>query len=336
MNQTVADIGEFGLIRRIHDLLEREGVGIPGPDLGIGDDCASFRPKKDRELLITCDSMVEGRHYLPEYISPADLGRRAMVMNISDIGAMGGYPLYALVSLGLRSNMPVRYVDCMYMGFIEELRPFNASIIGGNITKSEHSIFIDITLIGEVEKDIMMLRSTAVEGDSILVTGYPGQAAAGLEMLSTKIDKEDIKDHPLVKAYNSPSHRAREGRAIAKSGYARAMIDISDGLLGDLGHICEQSGVGAEIFHSNLPVSEHMSELENVRDIVMGESDDYELIITCPPENTKKIRDLVASISGIPVTDVGGITNASEGIGLVLSDGTKHKIMTDGWDHFKG
>lgn len=336
MNRTVADIGEFGLIRRIHDLLDKEGVKIQELELGIGDDCASFRPRKDMELLVTCDSMVEGRHYLTQYISPHDLGRRAMVMNISDIGAMGGYPLYALISLGLRSETPVKDIDNLYMGFMEELKPFGAGIIGGNITKTDHSVFIDITLIGEVEKEFIMRRSTAVEGDSILVTGYPGQAAEGLKMLINNPERENLKDHPLVKAFNRPCHRAKEGRAIARSGYASAMIDTSDGLLGDLGHICEQSGVGAEIFHENLPVSEHMREFDNVREIVMGESDDYELIITCPSENTQRIRDLIASISSIPISDVGRITNASEGISLVLSNGAKRELQINGWDHFKG
>jgi thiamine-monophosphate kinase len=258
-----------------------------------------------------------------------------MVMNISDIGAMGGYPLYAMISLGLKGNTMVGDIDSLYMGFLEELRPFNASIIGGNITRTEQKTFIDITMIGEVEREIAVRRSAAIEGDSILVTGYPGSAAAGLQMLLDCPDK-NIKSHPLVSVYNKPSHRAREGRAIAKSGYVRAMIDISDGFLGDLGHICEQSGMGAEIIRDNLPICESMFGMEDRYDLVMKESDDYELIITCPHEHVEKIREAIASVSDIKVTEVGRITDASEGIVLILPDGTRIKPGSSGWDHFKG
>ena len=183
MSETLADIGEFGLIHRIDKLLRKEGVHTPGVTLGIGDDAASFRPHSGYELLLTCDCMVEGRHYLLEHINPLDLGRRAMALNISDIGAMGGRPLYALVSLGLRANTLAADVEAMYRGFVAELNPFGASIIGGNLTKSGDGVFIDITLIGEVEEGKIVRRSTAQVGDAILVTGYPGQASAGLHML---------------------------------------------------------------------------------------------------------------------------------------------------------
>ena len=338
MTETLADIGEFGLIRRIRELLEKEGVVTPGVTLGIGDDSAAFRPGEGVELLVTCDCMLEGRHYLREFIRPLDLGRRAMAINISDIGAMGGTPLYALLSLGLRSDTTVRDVEEMYQGFIEELRPFGASVIGGNITKTDHCPFIDVTLIGEAEKDKVMLRSTARVGDAILVTGYPGQAAAGLRMLLE--GKEGMEDHPLVRAYNRPNHRAREGYAIGRSGFATSMIDISDGLLGDLGHICEESGVGAELFKEKLPVSGHMINMPQWRgidiyELIMGDSDDYELIVTCPPENIDKIRDLIAGVSDVPIIEVGSITESTKGIRLVSRDGTKKEIRPSGWDHFK-
>ena len=145
MSLTLSDIGEFGLIDRIHALLQKEGLSPPDISIGIGDDTAAFRARAGYELLVTCDAMVEGRHYLPEHISPLDLGRRAMALNISDIGAMGGRPLYALVSLGLKAETPVNDVESMYRGFIAELNPIEASIIGGNVTKSEHATFVDIT-----------------------------------------------------------------------------------------------------------------------------------------------------------------------------------------------
>ena len=340
MPETLADIGEFGLIHRIQTMIEKKGVQSPGVILGVGDDAAAFHVHEDCELLVTCDSMVEGRHFLKEFIEAIDLGRRAMVMNISDIGSMGGKPLYALISLGLKADTLVSDVEDMYQGFMHELNSLQASIIGGNITKSENDFFIDITLIGEVEKGKMLRRSTARVGDSILVTGYPGQAAAGLKVLKEEKNNEDLRDHPLVCAYNRPSHRAKEGRAIAESGYATSMIDISDGFLGDLGHICEESNVGAELIQENLPVSEHMKHFtlppgKTIYDFVLGDSDDYELIMTCLPENVDHMRSAIKPISDIPVTEVGRIKPASDGIQLILSEHTKQSIIPKGWDHFK-
>jgi thiamine-monophosphate kinase len=339
MPKILADIGEFGLIHRIRALLETEGARSRDVILGLGDDAAAFRVHEGYELLVTCDSLVEGRHFLKEYTSAMDLGRRAMVINISDIGAMGGKPLYAVVSLGLMVDTPVRYVEEMYRGFIQELNPFGASVIGGNITKSEHGMFIDITLIGEAEKGRIIRRSTARLGDAILVTGYPGQAAAGLGLLLNNEERRDLLDHPLVRAYNRPVHRAKEGRAIAQSGCATSMIDISDGFLGDLGHICEESNVGAELFQEKLPVSEYVKEATSrlgkpLYDLVMGDSDDYELIITCAPKNVDRIMRLIASLGDTPVTEVGRIIHVSERMRLILPDGTQQNIVPAGWDHF--
>ena len=339
MTETVADIGEFGLIDRIHDLIRKEGVQTSGLTLGIGDDAASFLPRAGYEVLVTCDCMVEGRHYLPHHITPLELGRRAMVMNISDIGAVGGHPLYALVSLGLRSETKVSYVEAMYRGFVAELNPFEASIIGGNLTKSGDGVFIDITLIGEVECGKSVLRSTANVGDAILVTGYPGQAAAGLQLLLQAQRNGNLPDNPLVSVYNTPSHRAREGEAIAKSGYATAMIDTSDGFIGDLGHICEESGVGATLVQEKLPISEilRLAALElgqDPYDLILKDSDDYELIITCSPDHVDQIRAAVATLSDAPVAEVGWITNMAQEIKLILPDGTQNEIKPAGWDHF--
>ncbi|HDZ89183.1 MAG: thiamine-phosphate kinase [Deltaproteobacteria bacterium] len=337
--QTVAEIGEFGLIERIDKILREEAHPLPGNTLGIGDDCALFRPRNGYELLVTCDSLVEGRHYLPRFISPFDLGRRAMAMNISDIGAMGGRPLYALISLGLRADTPVVDLETVYRGFIAELSPFGASIIGGNLTGSEGANSIHITLMGEVPVGRALRRSSANPGDSILVTGYPGQAAAGLRVLLEAEAPDDVRHHPLVQVYNTPSHRAREGEAVALSGLATAMIDTSDGLLGDLGHICHGSGVGARLFLESLPVSPALKETarrmkEDPTDLALQQSDDYELIITCPPEHVDAIRSMVTSINRVPVAVIGSITPNSGRIIGMSPEGPPRDLSPSGWDHF--
>jgi thiamine-monophosphate kinase len=337
MPETLKEIGEFGLIRRIHELLEREGVQAPGVTLGIGDDTASFRAKPGYEILVTCDCVVEGRHFLPRHIAPMDLGRRSMMLNISDIGAMGGHPLYALISLGLKNETAVRDIEDMYRGFLAELIPFGASIIGGNLTKSGDGIFIDITLIGEVEEGRAVRRSGAKPGDVILVTGYPGHSAAGLQLLLQSLAPED---HPLVRAYNKPSHRAREGRAVALTGCATAMIDTSDGFLGDLGHVCEESKMGALLALDKFPVSEELREAVKIlkkepREFFLGDSDDYQLIITCDGGDVDRIRSAIALSYQGPVTEVGQVTTPEKGIRLLLPDGSEETLSAKGWDHFR-
>jgi len=340
MTETLASIGEFGLIRRIHKFLQHKSVRTPGVMLGIGDDTASIRPRAGYDLLVTCDCLVEGRHFLPDHITPLDLGRRAMVVNISDIGAMGGQPLYALVSLGLKTDTPVADVEAMYSGFIMELNPFGASVIGGNITSTEDAIFIDITLIGEVKQGKLMLRSTAQAGDAILVTGYPGEAAAGLQLLMRSKPTEDLGEHPLVRAHTTPSHRAQEGQAIARPGYATAMIDTSDGFLGDLGHICQASGVGAVLIQEKFPISKDLKQAAvqlglDPFEMFLKDSDDYELILTCSPDHIAHIRSVIAGVSDIPVTEVGRITDEVGNFLLILPDGTQRRLTPVGWDHFK-
>ncbi|KAF0118416.1 MAG: Thiamine-monophosphate kinase, partial [bacterium] len=297
-------------------LVNRDGLRSERLSLGIGDDTASFLPRPGYELLVTCDSMIEGRHYLPQHISFMDLGRRAMTLNISDIGAMGGTPLYALISLGLRAEMFVRDVEEIYRGFIAELNPFGASIIGGNLTRG------------------------AKPGDAILVTGYPGQAAAGFQLLLQTPNDPSLARHPLVTIYNRPSHRAHLGKAIAQTGFAIAMIDTSDGFLGDLGHICEESGVGAELFKDKIPVSEGLYDAARILhrdpyDFFLGESDDYELIITCHPQHVALLCSIAEKCCAAPLTEVGMITGSAPGITLLLPDGERRPVKSLSWDHFR-
>lgn len=339
MTEKIADIGEFGLIGRISDLLARDGIRSERVTLGIGDDTASFLPRPGYEVLVTCDAIVEGRHYLSKHISPFDLGRRAMTVNISDIGAMGGRPVYALVSLGLKAEMAVHDVEELYRGFLAELNPFNAAIIGGNLTKSGNGMFIDITLLGEVEQGKGVRRSGARPGDVILVTGYPGQSAAGLQLLLHDTDNLDLPDHPLVRVYNTPSHRARLGEAIAQTGCATAMIDTSDGFLGDLGHICVESKVGAELFQEKIPVSQVLREAARVLgrdpyDFFLGESDDYELVVTCQPQDAALLGSVAAGCGAVPMAEVGRIT-AAHGITLLLPGGESRPLNPSSWDHFR-
>ena len=338
MVETVSQAGEFGLIRRIDAIVKNEGVSVPSFTRGIGDDCAAFQPRPGFDLLVTCDSMVENRHYLPRFMSPYDMGRRAMVQNISDIGAMGGLPCYALVSLGLRSDTAVEDVENMYRGFLAELNPMKAAIIGGNVTGTSHANFIDITLIGEVETGKMVGRNTARTGDVILVTGFPGQSAAGLALLLER-PHEAREYESLVNAYQRPVHRALEGNALAELGLVTAMIDTSDGLLGDLGHICEESQLGAVLFEEQLPEAPDLKRFcrytgQEPLDFILKESDDYELILTCTSEQVSAVRNAVFKIGRLEVTEIGRMTEKEGDIELIDREGKARKTGFTGWDHF--
>ena len=333
----ISDIGEFALIERINKIVDK-AFNPESIVCGIGDDTAVLSlPESGYEMLVTCDSMVEGHHYLRQYISPVEIGRRAMVMNISDIGAMGGIPLYALITLGLNPSESVDDIEEIYKGFIIELEPFGAAIIGGNISKINGSSFIDITLIGKVAKDCKVFRSGAMPGDAVMVTGCPGKSVAGYHIVSKGIRK--LEQHKaLLDAYIRPHHRAKEGHALAMSGKITSMIDLSDGLSGDLFHICEKSNVGVEIKEDMLPSCEAFDQVSSFFkkreiDFILGPSDDYELLFTCRPKDIEYIMRLLNKFD-CPVTHIGRIVSPEHGISLIGTDGGKRPLLKRGWDHF--
>ena len=337
MPETISAIGEFGLIKKVRAIIDSEGVRPEGLTLGAGDDAASFLPRPGYDILVTCDAFIEGRHYLPGVIAGYDLGRRAMTANISDIGAMGGAPRYALVSLGLRGETAVSEVEGLYRGFLAGLNPLCACIIGGNVAESDFT-FIDITLIGEIRQGMAVRRSGARPGDAVLLTGSTGRAAGGLQLLRSRPGDAGLSDNPLVRAYIAPSHRALLGQAAAATGYVTAMIDTSDGLAGDLAHICEESGAGADLFLEAIPLDEGLLEAARAfgldpYGLVLGMSDDYELIMTCDPRRAQELQGIAAQ-QGVPLTVIGTITDSRE-INLVAPGGVKRRLDYAGWDHFR-
>ncbi len=333
----VSDIGEFELIERIQKIIDGSGSRPGNLIRGIGDDTAVFSPEPGQEMFVTCDSMVEGYHYLDDHITPFEIGKRAMVMNISDIGAMGGKPLYALVTVGLTPSESVGCIEDIYRGLISELKPFDASIIGGNITKVKEGRIIDITLMGSGKREHMVLRSGARDGDSIMVTGRPGRSAAGYWLVKNGVP-ESGQNKVLFDAYVRPEHRAKEGHALALSGKITSMIDLSDGLSSDLFHICEKSKVGAELMVDMFPECDAMDGMAGLYDInpldfVLGASDDYELLFTCPPEYRTEVNDILDGLN-CPVAHIGNIISA-QGITILTKSGKKEKLSRNGWDHLK-
>jgi thiamine-monophosphate kinase len=333
----ISDLGEFGLIERVRRVLPPSGAGVV---VGIGDDVAVLRTSPEMLILATCDIQLEGPHFLRHRITPYQLGRRAVAINLSDIAAMGGIPRYVLVSLGLPDDIEVEYVDALYEGLGEGAARFGAEIVGGNMARSSSGIVVDITLLGEVEPELMLLRSGAQVGDLILVTGTLGDSAAGLALLQRgEVAPSPEHAYAVKEAHLTPTPRVKEGRVVARSRDATAMIDLSDGLANDLGHICERSEVGAVVRAGQIPISEAVCSIAKTleRDPLswaLFGGEDYELLFTVP---AKKVEELAAALrreTDTPATVVGEILSKAEDMRLMTREGDLVPLPIRGWDHF--
>lgn len=337
------DIGEFSLIKKItKDIFVDKSMVIAG----VGDDVAVIKTKSEKYSLLTCDVLIEGTHFKRETITPYQLGKKAIAINVSDIAAKGGIPNQALISIGLTKDTKVKYVEEIYRGIKEEAKKFNIDIVGGNTALSKDKIFVDIFLIGEIEPEFLLLRSGAKTGDKILVTGNLGDSSAGLEI----IENPDIKfkgiklemryKNNLKIAHLNPCPRFVEGKIIAKSKLAHSMMDISDGLSGDLTKICEASGVGAIIWEDKIPISkETLAFAKSIKksplNFALHGGEDYELLLTSPPENANLIIQKIQGKTKTKVTELGEIKDKEFGIKIVKTDGKITSLNGWGWNHFK-
>lgn len=336
--QTVADLGEWNLIQRIQQLLP----AMSGRDviLGIGDDSAILRLDDHRALLITCDIQVQNQHFRLQQISPYQLGRRAMAVNLSDIAAMGGRPTYALVSLGFSADFAASSFDALIGGLRDQLAEFSAQIIGGNLSRTRHDLIIDITLLGEAPIQQALTRSGAQAGDRIFVTGTLGESAAGFYVLEHYGTNYPAEFEPLVRKHLQPIPRLTAGQLIAQSGFATSMTDISDGLAADLDHICSASGVGAEIDEDRLPRPDRIDQVatrsgQSIRTLLLHRGEDYELLFTLRPETPTTVVNSIVQSSGVPLTEIGRMVPKEAGMDLISHDRQRLALHPEGWNHFK-
>ncbi len=334
----ISQLGEFGLIDRIQHILPQPSADVL---VGIGDDVAVLRAGPGQVWLATCDIQVEGAHFLRQAIAPADLGRKALAVNLSDIASAGGKPRFALVSLGLPQDLPVEFVDDLYAGLRNEAEQFGVDIAGGNISSSKFGLFVDIFLLGEAPQENVLLRSGAHTGDQILVTGSLGDAAAGVALLldSSLATEADYTEMARSRR-DTPAPRVREGQLIGATHAATAMIDVSDGLAGDLGHLCERSGVGARLWAEKLPVAAANRTLAQAAHgdewhFALHGGEDYELLFTCPPGKAESLAEQITRETGTPVSIIGEILPQAEGQQLALPGQRTIRLEPAGWDHFK-
>jgi len=309
----VKDVGEFGLIDLISKKSKDKDVLV-----GIGDDAAVIKTKGLQVL--TTDCLVEGDHFRREWFTPKQIGMKSIEINVSDVGAMGGIPKYALVSLALPRNLDVSFVKEMYQGMWKSCDKYGAEIIGGNMTHCE-KIVISITLIGEVKKENLSLRSGAKPDDLIFVSGNLGNGRAGLRLFQEKINGfEKVK-----KDYLEP--KAQQKTAMKLTSYVNSMIDISDGLAPEIQHICGESGCGAIIYKDKIPIKDEVRQVakaldEDEYDYALYGGEDFKLVYTVSKDNVEKIDGFL----------IGEIIKGKE---VKLNTGGKEKIITEkGYDHF--
>ena len=333
----VSELGEFGLIDQLAEVVneyrDNKATLLPKPLIGIGDDAAAWYCDETIELA-TIDSLIQGVHFSLDTTGWHELGWKALAVSLSDIAAMGGAPRYALISLGLPGYTEVDNVTELYRGMVELGNQFGTSIIGGD-TSSAPLIIISSALFGSISGKAknVLTRLAAEVGDKIAVSGYLGGSAAGLEMLTRKVKLSREDSNALKEALLKPMPRVTEGQILLRQG-VKAAIDISDGLMADLGHICQASKVGARVEAELVPV--HPVAKANFREkaleMALAGGEDYELLFTASNDIISKVENAVSC----PITVIGEVTADDTGkITLVDKQGETLKLARTGWQHFK-
>jgi len=287
---------------------------------GIGDDCAVLRLSRGHEALITTDFSLEGVHFRREWHPADSVGHRCLARGLSDIAAMGGVPQAAFLSLALPPGLDQRWVDGFIAGLLKLAKRFSIKLAGGDTAQSPDGVLADIVVLGSVPAGQAVLRSGARPGHLVYVTGTLGSSVDTLNQLRDG-RKLNPKSHPK---HFYPEPRIAVGRYLQEKKLASAMIDISDGLSTDLGHICDESKVGAVVHAGALPAIAG----EDGLNLALHGGDEYELLFTAPPS-----RRVARQIAGIPVTRIGEITHG-RATTLVLPSGKTEALKPGGWQHF--
>jgi thiamine-monophosphate kinase len=333
----IGGIGEFSLIASIRRRME--GRYAPEVVRGIGDDCAVLRPQPGTEWVITTDTQVEDVHFRRAWLTPYQIGWRSMAVNLSDIAAMGAQPFGALAALALPVATEARFFDQVLDGLCDLGLRFNCPLIGGNLARDPTHLSLTLTILGHVPLGTSVLRGGARPGDEIWVSGRLGGAAAGLRTLLQTVPLADDIRAVLRQRYAQPQPRVGEGIFLRASGCLTSMIDLSDGLAGDLGHLCEASGVGAQIVADALPLQLGACEVattlgEDPMELALRGGEDFELCYTALPGAIPPMVDKFRAQFNTDLTRVGTITS-DRALRLVQSDGSQTLLSPQAFDHFQ-
>ncbi|MGH7889040.1 MAG: thiamine-phosphate kinase [Thermodesulfobacteriota bacterium] len=317
-------IDELSALRLIKERFKNVSENVT---LGIGDDAAAVKIHPQRLLLASTDSQVEAIHFLKSLISAKDLGRKSVAASVSDIGAMGGVPKFFLASMGFSEDEDELFLGELIDGLKAGGDEFELELIGGNLSASQ-KLFIDTTVLGEIEPDLIVRRSGAREGDVVYVSGTVGDSSLGLKALQT--GKKDEKYRFLISRHISPQPRLLLGRELAEKRLATSMIDVSDGLILDLERITVEHGLGAEINVEKIPTSQYYHDLiseftSDPYEPALSGGEDYELVFTSPKEKKREVEKISERLR-IKITEIGSVTSKPPVI--VLDSGGK-KLKTD-------
>jgi thiamine-monophosphate kinase len=316
--------GEFEFIaRRLRPLATASGA------LDLTDDAALLDPAPGQQLVLTKDAMVAGVHFLPED-PPGQIAQKLVRVNLSDLAAMGATPLGYLLALARSRDLADAWLAAFCAGLAADNAAFGIALLGGDTVATSGPLTLSLTAIGEVPKGAALLRSGAKPDDDVWVSGTLGDAALGLRVLQGEIETTAEARKYLIERYRLPQPRLALGQALR--GTANATIDVSDGLVADLGHILEVSGVGAGLHADALPLSAAARHLPGSREAALSGGDDYELLFTAPPER----RDATVALSrrlGLPLTRIGEIHPEPD---LHVLDAAGHELPFSkaGWQHF--
>jgi thiamine-monophosphate kinase len=329
-------IGEHEFIRRVTTAQTDD----PAVIRGVGDDCAVIGTTPGVVQLLTVDMLVEGVDFLLDRIEPVQLGRRALAVNLSDIAAMGGTPRHALITLAAPGSYPVDLLDGVFAGIRDLAKQHSVSIIGGDMS-SASELSVSITVLGEAPHDEVLYRDGARPGDSIVLVGTTGESGAGLNLLlNDHVIDPGLRNH-LVSRHLDPLPRVEEGRWLAGCGLVNAMIDISDGLAADLGHICRASKVGALVFSDKIPITPELGSYvsatgANAENLLYHAGEDFALLLTAGSHHCDQMVDSFrhAFPSGPPINIVGRITE--DGNVMIAREGGDTPLLSGGFDHFSG
>jgi len=326
-------VGEFGLIELI---VRQSACDRPDVERAIGDDAAVFKGSGHDRFLATTDVLNESVHFSLKSTTPYLLGRKSLAVNLSDIAAMGGIPLYFFVGLSLPKHLPLDFVRALYRGMQAQARRFNVVLLGGDTVTASGGLSISITLIGRSHSRKVLYRSGAKFGDLIFVSGTLGDSALGLALLQ-KGERASSRQH-LIRRHLDPEPRVALGQALAEAKLATSMIDVSDGIAADLGHILEQSHVGAEVYLEQLPFSRayqrHVSHLcADMYAPALSGGEDYELLFTVPSKCRKSVEACARKL-GVDVSCIGRITGAEENFKIIDAGGKEYTLNEKGFCHF--
>ncbi len=310
--------------------------------VGIGDDAAVLRPPT-RPLVVTTDTMIEDVHFRTGWTTPRETGRKLAATNLSDIAAMGAEPRFATLAMALPKAVGREEFEELLRGVVERLGEYGAAIVGGDLTGSPKPRVLTLTLFGEAPSRGVLLRSGARSGDHLCVVGPLGDAALALRMSERGEHPRDIAERrkPPWSALFDPVPRCRLGRALGTSGLATAAIDISDGLVQDLGHLTLASGLVADLALERLPLSAPLRRHEAAEDLALAGGEDYALLFAVAPSDLEAVAALASSTpESAPISWIGVLRHPNQGerCGAVVfrrHGEAVRKELDGGFDHFR-